>query len=262
MLIFSAPVSFAEALQSRDVRSILPTNLGSAELAQIQTAIHERAVVSARVNDAGYLQTIDDVLRDYIDGKIDLATARLSLQGKLDESGYLAEPDQFGAITDFASDARTNLVLKTNAQMALGYGQWIQGQDEDVLDQWPAQELFRAAPAKFPRDWESIWKSAGGESYGGRMVALKNAGIWTAISRFGQPYPPFDYGSHMDVRDVDRDTAVELGLIDRDTQIKPDDRGFNDDLRFEAPALSSALKTALLESDDRLAFDGNVLTFK
>jgi hypothetical protein len=38
---------------------------------------------------------------------------------------------------------------------------------------------------------------AGGQIFGGRMIALKSDPIWTAISAFGTPYPPFDYNSGM-----------------------------------------------------------------
>jgi hypothetical protein len=260
--MFSAPISFREARESRQVRSVLPTSLGSAELETIQTAILERATFSARVTSAEYLQEIDDVLRDYIDGKIDLASARAQLKEKLREIGYVAAPGEADSIKDFSSDLRTNLVLRTNAEMAHGYGQWVQGQDPDILDQWPAQELYRGAPAMVPRNWIARWSAAGGSFPGGRMIALKNSGIWPAISRFGAPYPPFDFNSHMVVRDVDRDTAIELGLIDRDTQIAPDDRGFNDDLRFAPAVRSAALRTALTESDPRLTFTGDVLTLR
>jgi hypothetical protein len=259
---FTAPIPFAEALQSRDVRAILPTNLSSAQLAEIHGAITERSVVSAKVDSAFYLQSLDDTLRDLIEGKIDLATGRLRLQESLREIGYVASPDEAGLITDFASDQRTNLVLETGADMASGYGSFIQGQDPAILDQFPAQELYRMGPAKVPRNWLAIWVEHGGQVFGARMIARKDSAIWSAISRFGAPYPPFDYGSHMDVRDVDRDTAMQLGIIDRDTQIEPQDRGFNDDLRFEAPALSSALRQALLDSDPRLQFTGDVLAMK
>jgi hypothetical protein len=47
-------------------------------------------------------------------------------------------------------------------------------------------------------------------------IALKTSPIWTALSAFGHPYPPFDWGSGMDVRDVSADRAIELGLISRD----------------------------------------------
>jgi hypothetical protein len=261
-IAFSRPIQFSEALQSREIKSVMPTDLGSAQLEEIFASIRERATFSARVTSAEYLQTIDNVLERFVNGDIDLATARLELKEKLDELGYTPTPEDAGGIKDFSSDRRTNLVLNMNADFAQGYGQWLQGQDEAILDQWPAQELYRAAPAKEPRNWPSRWQEAGGEFFGGRMIALKNTEVWTNISRFQVPYPPFDYGSHMDVRDIDRDTAMELGLIDRDTQIAPEDRGFNDDLRVSPELRSDALRQALLESDDRLVFEGDILTMK
>jgi hypothetical protein len=85
LMIFGEPISFTEALQSLEVKSILPTTLTSAELEQISTEILERALFSARTTSAEYLQEIDDVLGKYVDGKIDLATARLQLKNKLQQ---------------------------------------------------------------------------------------------------------------------------------------------------------------------------------
>src|SRR5574337_1593062 len=112
--------------------------------------------------------------------------------------------------------------------MAWGYGSWMQGQAPAILNLWPAQELFRAFPRKTHRQWsgedaeniikgepiEGRWADAGGQLFDGRMIALKNAPIWTDISAFGNPYPPFDFNSGMWVRDVDRETAMKYGLID------------------------------------------------
>jgi hypothetical protein len=257
---FSRPVQFSEALQSREIRSILPADLTSAQLEEINAAILERATFSARVTSAEYLDEIDRVLGQFINGEIDLATARLALKEKLDAIGYRAAPDEVGSITDFSSDRRIELVLNTNADMAQGYGTWLQGQDAAILDQWPARELYRAAAAKEPRDWPSRWQAAGGEFFDGRMIALKNTSIWTDISRFGTPYEPFDYGSHMATRDIDRDTAMSLGLIDRDTQIVQQDRGFNDDLKFSPQIRSAALKQALTE--EGYAFKDGILSLK
>jgi hypothetical protein len=258
LMIFSEPVSFSEALQSREVRSVLPTDWTSAELEQIEAAILERATFSARMTNAEYLQALDDVLADFIAGKIDLATARLELKNKLDELGYSPTPGEEGSIKDFSTDARINLQLNMGADFAQGYGQWLQGQNTVVLDQWPAQELYRAFNRKVPRPWLARWQNAGGNLFNGRMIALKNAGIWTAISRFGTPYPPFDFNSGMSVRDIDRDTAMSLGLIDRDTQIAPQDRGFNDDLQFSPGVRSAALLRALEEEGYNV--DGGTLT--
>ena len=241
-IAFSRPVQFSEALQSREVRSILRTDLTSAQLEQIETAILERATFSARVTNAEYLQEIDDVVAEYTNGQIDLATARLTLKQKLDEIGYQPALDEAGSITDFSSDARTNLVIETGASMAQGYGWYSQGQDPTILNAFPAQELYRVAPRKVPRNWIVRWRDAGGMFFNGQMIALKNAPIWTAISRFGTPYPPFDFNSGMGVRDVDRKTAMDLGLIDLTTQITPEDRGFNDDLQFSPAVRSAALR--------------------
>jgi hypothetical protein len=259
---FSRPLQFADAQKALGVRSVLQTTLSSADLETIQPQILEHATFTARGTSARYAQEIHDVATELANGTIDQATARLRLKETLDEIGYVPEFGEAGTIKDFRSDLRTNLVLEMNEGMAQGYGQWLQGQDSAILDQWPAQELYRAMEAQQPRDWKARWTAAGGQIFAGRMIALKNEEIWERISRFGTPYPPFDYGSKMDVRDIDRDTAIELGLIDRDTQIEPEDRGFADDLKFTPAVRDSALRQALLESDERLQFDGDVLTFK
>ena len=67
-----------------------------------------------------------------------------------------------GSITDLRSERRANLMLQMNVQMAQGYGRWRQGQDQAILDHWPAQELYRQEPRKEHRDWPTIWRENGG----------------------------------------------------------------------------------------------------
>ena len=45
------------------------------------------------------------------------------------------------------------------------------------------------------------------------MIALKGDPIWTHISAFHLPFPPFDIDSGMDVDGVPREEAEKLGLI-------------------------------------------------
>ena len=45
------------------------------------------------------------------------------------------------------------------------------------------------------------------------MVALIESPIWEKLSRFGQPYPPFDFGSKMRVRAVPYEECEKLGLV-------------------------------------------------
>jgi len=229
-MIFTAPLPFEEAIQSRQVRQILPTDFRTALLQQIPAELRERAFFSAGVTNAQFLEEASKKIDALLDGKTDRATMRLELKQLLDSLGYVSPEGEEGTLTDLASDDRLNLILDTNLEMAQGYGGWKQGQDPAVLDTWPAQELIRVIDSQEKRDWASRWADAGGQFYGGRMIALKNDPIWVAISRFGLPYPPFDFNSGMDVADIDRDEAIEIGLIERDAKITPQDRGFNEGL--------------------------------
>ena len=77
------------------------------------------------------------------------------------------------------------------------------------------------------------------------MIALVNDPIWTEISRFGTPYPPFDFNSGMWTRPVSREEATEFGLVNDHTRITPQDRGFNDDLQLTPAIRNQALVSAL-----------------
>jgi hypothetical protein len=249
-MLFSEPLPFEEALQSREVKRLLPTELSSRELARLPAELRERAMFSARTANAGYLQDINDWTKDLVDGNLDQATMRLRMKEKLQALGYQPDPEKRGGIEDLSSDRRLNLIIETNAEQARGYGYWMQGQDPAVLEAFPAQELYRAEERMIPRDWIGRWSEAGGQFYDGRMIALKDDPIWIEISAFGTPYPPFDFNSGMDVRDVSRSEAIDLGVISpEDPPPVPQERGFNDDLQSgSAGDLTPDLQDALLES--------------
>lgn len=268
-MIFKTPIPFEEALQSRRVKALLPTTLSSGELMKIAPEIRERSVISARTVNAEHLQVIADNIETIlnptsVDGRtvgLDWSTARLNLKQSLQDKGYLPDPSERGTLKDLGSDVRLNTIIKTNVEMAQGYGQFAQGQDPDLLDAWPAQELFRAEDRKVPRDWESIWQQRGGQIFGGRMIALKDDPIWTEISAFGLPYPPFDFGSGMWVRDIDRAEAESLGLINFDQRVEPQSREFNADLQMTPAVRDEALMSALMRDvGDKYSLTDGVLT--
>jgi hypothetical protein len=246
-MIVAEPIPFREATRRNELRRVMPTNMGSAELREVDAAIRERAFFSARTALEGYLQTAKSEVAKLVEGQVDQATVRLRLKETLAGLGYAPSADDAGTIKDLSSDRRLDLLIKTNTEIAQGFGNWRQGQDAAILDAWPAQELFRAEEREEKRDWLTRWRQAG-ESTGpinsgwtitpeGRMVALKNHPIWDALGSveffddgLGNPYPPFAFNSGMDVQDIDRDEAMGLGLIDRDTQIEP-----REDVGFELP---------------------------
>lgn len=278
-MLFSSPIPFREALQSRAVRSILPTVLSSAELSQVAVALRERAVFSARVIITELLDGVDRGVSGILQGKVspdlptvDLPSVRLELKEILKSVDYRPAAEDVGTLKDLRTDARLNLILETNTKMAQGYGQWEQGQDDAVLDEWPCQELVRAEDRVERRNWYERWRGAGGTIYPGtprglplvqgaamegRCIARKDAPIWSAISRFGQPYPPFDFNSGVDVRDVSRAEAMELGIIDRDTRVQRQSRGFNADLQATPDVRAAELRNAL--EAEGYEFDGDVL---
>jgi hypothetical protein len=230
-MIFTTPLPFEEAIQSREVRQLLPTDFRTALLKEIPAELRERAFFSAGVTNARYLQEIDDRIDQIVAGKADRATMRAELKQILDSMGYKPVEGEEGTLTDLSSDLRINLQLDQNVEDAQGYGHWKQGQDEAILENWPAQELIRVIDSKEKRDWAQIWADNGGQFFNGRMIALKDDPIWVAISEFGRPWPPFRFGSGMDVEGVSLDECIEIGLLTGPVEITPQDRGFNDSLQ-------------------------------
>ena len=266
-LALTEPESFDSAIEAMKVKNILPTTLSSAELMKLKPEVRERALFSARTANAGYLTEMDKVINRIlnpeqvtVNGKtvtvgLDMATARLQLKDALDSISYKPEPDEKGSITDLSSDARLNLILKTQTGLARGYGYWKDGQSSAVLDQWPCQELVRGEDRMEPRDWPQRWQEAGGTFYEGesdypegRMIARKDDPIWEAISAFGLPYPPFDFNSGMVLSDVSRSEAIELGIVDGDDVIEPQDRNFDEDLKASTEGMDEKMQQAMLES--------------
>lgn len=75
--------------------------------------------------------------------------------------------------------------------------------------------------------------------------------IWIAISRFGTPWPPFDFNSGMGIEEVDREEAEQLGLLNEGDPVEPIETDFNRQLESGVqtqnldPRLISAMKTFL-----------------
>lgn len=254
---FTKPFPYREALNASQVKTLLPTSLGSADLAKLEPSILERARFSAKVRSAAHLQVLDNGTNDIVAGQLDYATARLRLKQFLGSTGYQAPEELRGTLQDFASTARTDLQLRMNVQMAQGAGWHLQGQDPDLLDAFPAREFLRVESRDVPRtDWPQRWNEARAatitdgatDASSGRMVALVGHPIWKRLNRFGHEYEPFDFNSGMGTEDVDRATAIELGLIERDTQIFPQELDFNRDLQASPEIRSDKLRTLLEQS--------------
>lgn len=260
---FTEPVSFEEALASRQLRTVLPTLGRTVDLDRLPAAIRMRAQFSAAVTDARHLDLIGDLASEVVDGRLSVADSKMRLGEFLEKAGFSPDPSRPKDLTNFFADGRRDLQIRMNTGLMQGQGKWIADQDEDLLDEFPAQELVRVESREDERDWRQIWVENGGRIINGRMVALKSDGIWERISRFGYPYPPFDFNSGMGVMDVTREEAMELGLIDLNTRVQPDERAtaINDELEIDAGVRSQSLRTAM-EETGLGEFVGDVFVFR
>lgn len=259
----TTPGPLLDAVGKLSAKTPIGSVLRSADWQKVPIALRERAQFSAGVESARVLQRVQESLLDAVSlakeprvesegtkGKMDRQKFIADLQALAREEGLTPSDEQDrGTLRDITSEARLDLIFRTQMGQAHGFAWWKRGQDADVLDGWPAQELVRVRASKVPRDWKSRWSEAGGEFPGGRMVALKSDPVWTNISRFGLPYPPFDYNSGMGVQDVDREEAVGLGLISqketKGTKVEPIEQEFNEGVEASVRGLTEPFKEAL-----------------
>jgi hypothetical protein len=176
-----------------------------------------------------------------------------------------ADDSRRHGLQDVGSEARTELIYQMQTGSAYGYANWKSGNDADALQAAPAQELVRIRSARKPRDWDTRWEQAGNKvGWAGAIrspkVALKTSPIWTAISRFDRPYPPFDFGSGMWVEDVDRETSLRLGLVARGEPLQPARSPYSASLQASAKDLSPELRQSLRSLfGPQIQFDGDTI---
>ena len=217
-------------------KTLVTSGIGADEWNSIQAGLRDRAFFSARVTEIRILDVMRGSIEKSLSGNLSPSEFRKAVRETLFKTGYDAG-DARGTIKDLMTKSRLDLVYNTNREMAQGFIQHLQATSEGALAAFPAYELIRAERRKVPRNWPEIWKSKGGTLYqGGRMIALKTDPIWTRISRFGIPHPPFDYNSGMDLVSVSRGECLALGVIDEKTpKQKPPKLDFNENLQATVP---------------------------
>jgi hypothetical protein len=195
-------------------KALVGSNLDSSQWNQIQAGFRNRAFFSSRVAEVNILAAMRERVAKYAEGETDLSKIRMMIRDDLRRANYTPEPGQENTIHDLFSQARLDVIIKTNVAQARGYMQYAEGMSPGAFAAFPAQEFTRIAHRRNQRqDWPQRWAKAGGKTYGGKIIALKDDPGWERLSVFGNPFPPFDWGSGMGVMDVDRKTAIQLGLI-------------------------------------------------
>ena len=201
-------------------KALVGSNLDSRQWNRVQAAIRNRAFFSSQVARLDILAALRDRAAEYAERGVDASEFRKLLRRDLEALRYAPKPGEENTIKDLFSKARLDAILETNAAQARGWIEHVDGMSAGAFAAFPAQEFVRVEQREKPRDdWPQRWRAAGGRFFDGRMVAMKDDPVWQNLGDagpFGNPYPPFDWGSGMGVMDVSREEAVELGLVDAD----------------------------------------------
>lgn len=203
-------------------KALVGSGMDSRQWSAVQAGLRDRAFFSATVEDVRVLGAFRAAAARLAAGETDPSSARIAMRDALTAAGYRppdTEGQGPGGIRNLMNERRLDLILKTNVQQARGWAQFMEGTTPGALLAYPAQRLVRVRQRRMPRDWAARWKEAGdavGWEGASRdvPVALKLSPIWARLSRFGTPYPPFDFNSGMGVEDVGRRKARELGLLE------------------------------------------------
>lgn len=270
MPLLQHPVPFKEAIQSLADKAVTPSAMTSAQWQKIPAAIRQRAFFSATVENARFLQSARDFIGDYLKqtvvtlpdgqkamkagGRGDFVTAMKEFMHK---SGMERSKDE--SITDVGGSARLRLIFDTQVRQAHDFGNYEQGRDPEMLNQFPAWRFIRNNAVEEPRPLH--------EANEGEVRLKTDTEFWLAmnspeIGGFGVPYGPWGFNSGMDVEEVTREEAVELGLLAEDEQLEPgelDDGEFNDGLTASMDGvdedLQEKLKDALGDADKFVGWD-------
>ena len=221
-------------------KALAASPMKSADWSSIQAGLRDRAFFSATVDDARRLAAMREAVAKVASGELDESQARLAVREALARTGYAPPEGKEGGIQDLSSQRRLDLIIRTNVAEARGYVRYLEGTSEGALAAFPCQEFLRVERRKAERTtWRTRWERAGGKFFADRMIALKTDQVWTNLSAFHHPWPPFDFNSGMGLRDVGRREAIRYGVISADDpppKMPPEKRpNFNENLADRLP---------------------------
>jgi hypothetical protein len=251
------PANLTTAVRHLLSLNVMPTSMSTNELRGVDKAIRAKSLFSARTMEMAYIDEIRSTLGTLLSGETNMASARQLLQEKLDQLGYnparhFNRPDESrippadaGGLRDLSSDQRVDLVLNTNLRMIANAGEEIDGNDPDALREFPCWELVRFYDRDVPRgferrkgglvpvlgdSWQERWVRAGGKLYDGRMIARRDAPVWSALGDSGvfsdgtdSDVAPYAFNSGYDRIARSRAECISLGVIGPEDEVRPRD---------------------------------------
>jgi len=240
---------------------------------RVEAQIRERAFFMSGVEDSRILQAFRNEIASITNSESTGTESMERLRIFLEEEGYQPKPGDEDTIRDLRTLDRMSVAIDTNVKMARGFGQY-----QRLLasrQAFPAVRMVRNRIAEEPRMWSDRWALAyqetaatpgatpatGNQSEPG--VALIGHPIWLALSRFGNPFPPFDWGSGMGLEAVSRREAEALGILTDEAEEEAEETprpSMNEGLKASPGELDEDLREALTKRLGGLAeWDGDEL---
>lgn len=251
-------------------KALVASGLDTRGWSTVQAGLRDRAFLSSQVTEAKILHAMRQNVAELVGGGKSPSEVRRDLRAYLGSIGYDAGENR-GTIKDLTTKARLDVMMKTNADQAKGYASHLRATTTGAILAFPAYELVRVERRKLPRDWGARWVAAAqkvgweGVARSGGMIALKTSPIWAALSRFGNPFPPFDFNSGMGVRDVKKSVCREIGLLGPNEQPKiPDVPDFNGNLAERVPFDGNSKEYKRLQDTfgDQITHDGGEIKWR
>lgn len=249
-------------------KALVSSGLNTAGWSTIQVGLRDRAFFSSQVTEAKILHAMRQNVAELVAGGKSPSEVRRDLRAYLGSIGYDAGENR-GTIKDLTTKARLDVMMKTNADQAKGYASHLRATTTGAILAFPAYELVRVQQRKLPRNWDARWMNAAkAVGFDGvsrdlsRKIALKTSPIWAQLSRFGNPFPPFDFNSGMGVRDVPKSVCREIGLLGPNEQPEiPQPPDFNGNLTAQVPMRNDDPEAIRLKEifGDQIRFDGNTV---
>jgi hypothetical protein len=260
---FIQPIPFDEAVQKLGEKSIIGSQLTSAEWQDVPVELRDRAFFSSQVESIQVLQRARDAINDFLSGNKITSDNGETLLATGSRAAFVDQMQTFltangferstGGVRDITSERRLGLIFDTQTRQAHDFGYWKQGQDPAVLKEFPAQRFIRVIDVKEPRQNHAIYQD---------QVFLKNDPIWARVinADFGVPWGPWGWGCGHDVEDVDQNEARKLGVLKPGQTVQPMDYKFNRGLQASTKRLDPDLIEKLKQAfGKQVIFEGDTV---
>ncbi|WP_295980692.1 hypothetical protein [uncultured Akkermansia sp.] len=257
MITLPDPMPFSDALNYLRDKQAAGSSMDTAAWREVPAAIRNKAFFSATLTSAQVARRMQDYIDDFLSQDRDVnerGQEFFSSQGRsefvskfrqmmMDEGfgkvlpdGSIAPDINDNDLRDLRSCRRLQLIFDTQVEQAYSYGQFLEGQDEDILDIWPCWKFVRVRPVMSPRPYH--------DAALGQIRRKDDLDFWLSLNRdFNVPWGPWGFNSGCGTEDVDRAEAEAAGAIKPSDKVKPISKEFNDRLQQSVAGLGPDVRS-------------------